>query len=57
MKSRRVHIMGASGADVTTLGRALADALAAPHHDTDDYFGSRRSRHIRTSARSPIVCG
>ena len=30
--------MGASGAGVTSLGRALADALAIPHHDTDDYF-------------------
>jgi adenylate kinase family enzyme len=38
MKSRRIHITGASGAGVTTLGRALADALAIPHHDTDDYF-------------------
>jgi adenylate kinase family enzyme len=38
MKSRRIHITGASGAGVTTLGRALADALAVPHHDTDDYF-------------------
>jgi adenylate kinase family enzyme len=38
MKLRRIHIMGASGAGVTTLGRALADALAFPHHDADDYF-------------------
>jgi adenylate kinase family enzyme len=38
MKSRRIHIMGASGAGVSTLGRALADALAIPHHDADDYF-------------------
>jgi adenylate kinase family enzyme len=38
MKSRRIHVMGASGAGVTSLGRALADALAIPHHDTDDYF-------------------
>jgi len=38
MKSCRIHIMGASGSGVTTLGRALADALAIPHHDTDDYF-------------------
>jgi adenylate kinase family enzyme len=38
MKSRRIHIMGASGAGVTSLGRALAGALALPHHDTDDYF-------------------
>ena len=30
--------MGASGAGVTTLGRALADRLAVPHHDTDDYY-------------------
>ncbi len=38
MKSCRIHIMGASGAGVTSLGRALADALAIAHHDTDDYF-------------------
>jgi adenylate kinase family enzyme len=38
MQSRRVHITGASGTGTTTLGRALADALAIPHHDTDDYF-------------------
>jgi len=38
MKSCRIHIVGASGAGVTSLGRALADALALPHHDTDDYF-------------------
>ena len=38
MKSSRIHIMGASGAGVSTLGRALAGALALPHHDTDDYF-------------------
>jgi adenylate kinase family enzyme len=38
MKSRRIHVIGASGSGVTTLGRALATALALPHHDTDDYF-------------------
>jgi adenylate kinase family enzyme len=38
MKSRRIHITGASGSGVTSLGRALADALALPHHDTDDYL-------------------
>jgi adenylate kinase family enzyme len=38
MKTCRIHITGASGAGVTTLGRAMADALAIPHHDTDDYF-------------------
>ncbi len=38
MKTCRIHIMGASGAGVTSLGRALADALAVSHHDADDYF-------------------
>jgi adenylate kinase family enzyme len=38
MKTCRVHITGASGAGVTSLGRALADAIAISHHDTDDYF-------------------
>jgi adenylate kinase family enzyme len=38
MKSRRIHVTGAAGAGVTTLGRALADALALPSHDTDDYL-------------------
>lgn len=38
MQTRRIHVMGASGAGVTTLGRALATALASPHHDTDDYY-------------------
>jgi adenylate kinase family enzyme len=38
MRTRRIHIVGAAGAGTTTLGRALASTLAAPHHDTDDYF-------------------
>jgi len=38
MKSCRINIMGASGSGATALGRALADALAVPHHDSDDYF-------------------
>ena len=38
MKSCRIHITGASGAGVSSLGRALAGALSIPHHDTDDYF-------------------
>jgi adenylate kinase family enzyme len=37
MKTRRIHVTGASGSGVTTLGRAVADALALPHHDVDDY--------------------
>lgn len=38
MQTRRIHIVGAPGAGTTTLGRALAGALALPHHDADDYF-------------------
>ena len=38
MKPCRIHLTGASGSGVTTLGRALADTLAIPHHDTDDYY-------------------
>jgi len=38
MKTRRIHILGASGAGVTTLGLALASRLSIPHHDSDDYF-------------------
>ena len=38
MNFNRIHILGASGAGVTTLGRELAGRFAIPHHDTDDYF-------------------
>jgi adenylate kinase family enzyme len=53
MKPRRIHVTGASGAGVTTLGRALADTLVIPHHDTDDYFWQPTSppyRHMREKA-------
>lgn len=48
MKSCRIHITGASGAGVSTLGRALADALALPHHDTDDYLWQPTEPPYRT---------
>ena len=38
LRTRRIFITGAAGAGSTTLGRALATALAVPHHDTDDYL-------------------
>ena len=34
----RVHITGAAGSGTSSLGRALARALAVPHLDTDSYF-------------------
>jgi adenylate kinase family enzyme len=33
----QIHLMGAPGAGVTTLGRALADRLGYRHFDADDY--------------------
>jgi adenylate kinase family enzyme len=53
MKSRRIHIMGAPGSGVTTLGRALATALALPHHDTDDYFWAPTTPPYRTQRAVP----
>jgi adenylate kinase family enzyme len=53
LKTCRIHITGASGAGITTLGRALADALAIPHADTDDYFWQPTDppfRHSRDKA-------
>ncbi|MBW4083103.1 AAA family ATPase [Paenibacillus sp. S150] len=38
----RIHIMGASGAGTSTLGRALADHLPHVHLDSDDYFWERK---------------
>lgn len=38
MPTSRIHITGASGSGTTTTGRALAQALGVPHHDTDDYY-------------------
>ncbi len=38
MSGRRVHLFGPSGAGTTTLGRALAQTLAIPHFDTDDFY-------------------
>lgn len=34
----KLHIFGASGSGVTTLGHALSEALRIPYFDSDDYF-------------------
>jgi hypothetical protein len=47
MKSCRIHVMRASAQGHKAwprVGRALADASAIPHHDTDDYFWRRGGR-------------
>ncbi|MEM9030745.1 MAG: hypothetical protein AAGC70_20475 [Pseudomonadota bacterium] len=48
MRSSRIHVTGASGSGVTTLGRFVAHALAIPHHDTDDYFWQPTHPPFRT---------
>ena len=49
----RVHITGASGAGVTTLGRALAEALQVTLLDTDNFFWLPTSPPYQT-ARPPM---
>ncbi len=51
LRTCRIHVFGASGAGVTTLGRALADALGTTHHDTDDYFWQPTSPPYRLQRR------
>jgi adenylate kinase family enzyme len=34
----KLHLFGASGTGVSTLGEALAEALGVPYFDTDTYF-------------------
>lgn len=38
MATHRINILGASGSGASTVGRALAAALAVPHFDSDDYY-------------------
>lgn len=35
---QRVHLAGASGSGVTTVGRALAERCGWPYFDTDDFY-------------------
>ena len=35
---KKIHILGAPGSGVTTLGKALANRLGFSHFDTDDYY-------------------
>lgn len=34
----KIHIFGASGSGVSTLGKSLAKELAYPYFDTDDFY-------------------
>src|SRR5690349_3503998 len=37
-ETAHIHITGASGSGVSTLGAALAERLGAPQFDVDDFF-------------------
>jgi adenylate kinase family enzyme len=47
-RGRRIYITGASGAGVSTLGGAIADALVAPFFDVDDYYWLSTDPPFRT---------
>lgn len=38
MRQFRIHILGASGSGVSTLGKRLASFLSMPYFDCDDFF-------------------
>ena len=48
----RLHIMGASGSGVTTLGTVLAENLSIPYFDSDQYFWEKTNPPF-TKRREP----
>jgi adenylate kinase family enzyme len=50
----KLHILGASGSGVTTLGYALSAKLGFPYFDTDDYFWEPSSAPF-TVRRNPDI--
>lgn len=46
----KIHIFGASGSGVTTLGNALANQLNIPYFDSDHYFGKPPIHPLRKDA-------
>ncbi len=43
----KIHLFGASGSGVTTLGQRLADEFSCPYFDTDDYFWHKTNPPFR----------
>lgn len=50
----KIHILGASGSGVTTLGKALAAKIEAPYYDSDDFFWEKSDPPF-TVRRNPDV--
>jgi adenylate kinase family enzyme len=48
----RIHIFGASGSGVTTLGNTLSEYLGIPYFDSDDFFWEKTKIPF-TSKRDP----
>lgn len=53
----RIHITGASGSGTSTLGRALAEKLACPFFDTDDFFWEKTDPpfQVRTEVETRLA--
>jgi adenylate kinase family enzyme len=49
----RIHITGASGCGVSTLGEALAERLRCAHLDTDDFYWSPTDPPFQVSRAIP----
>ena len=49
----RIHITGASGSGVSTLGAALADEVGCAHLDTDDFYWAASDPPYQTSRPVP----
>jgi len=50
----RIHIFGASGSGVTTLGLALGERLHVPYFDSDSYFWEKTDPPF-THKKSPLI--
>ncbi|MDR3715484.1 MAG: hypothetical protein P4L51_21965 [Puia sp.] len=55
----KIHIFGASGSGVSTLGRALSERLDLPYFDSDEYFWERSDPPFtvkrRAAARNALL--
>jgi adenylate kinase family enzyme len=51
-----VHILGASGSGTSTLGRALAEQLSVPFHDTDAFYWLPTDPPFRQKRDVPERC-
>ncbi|MEM6738348.1 MAG: shikimate kinase [Bacteroidota bacterium] len=51
----QIHIFGASGSGVTTIGKALSKELDLSYFDTDDYYWKRPIRLLLRIQGAPVT--